>query len=91
MISHYSNTQKALILTLRAISSGKPTFKELRKKTGFSERYMRYMITLLRGHGLVKGERGAEYRYRLTPDAFAEHVKLALVKAAENLARGREE
>lgn len=49
------------------------------------------MITLLRSHGIVKGERSKEYRYRLTPDAYAEHVKVQLTKAIENVAKGREE
>ena len=76
--------------TMRAIGSGRPTFSELRKKTGFTERYLRYMITLLRSHGIVKGERGREYRYQLTPDAFMQHVKVQIAKPVENLAKGRE-
>jgi DNA-binding IscR family transcriptional regulator len=63
----------------------------MQRRTGFSERYLRYMVTMLRNRGIVKGERGKEYRYRLTLDAFAEHVKVQLVKALENLAKGRGE
>jgi hypothetical protein len=44
------------------------------------------MITLLRAHGIVKGERGRVYCYRLTPDAYAQHVKISLIKAIENAA-----
>jgi len=50
------------------------------------ERYLRYMITLLRGRGIVRGERGETYRYRLAPDAYAQYVKLQLIKAIENAA-----
>jgi len=84
-------TQEAHVRTIKAIGPGRPTFNELRKKTGFKDRYLRYMITLLRSHGIVKGERSKEYRYRLTPDAYAEHVKVQLTKAIENVAKGREE
>jgi transcription initiation factor IIE alpha subunit len=90
-ISHYTTTQEALVRTIKAIGPGKATFIELRKKTGFKDRYMRYMITLLRSRGIVKGERGREYRYQLTPDAYLQHVKVKLGKAVENAAKGREE
>jgi len=91
-ISHYSSTQRALVLTIKGIGSGRPSFIELEEKTGLKERYLRYMITLLRSRGIVKGERGRVYRYRLTPDAYAQHVKLQLVKAIENAAsNGREQ
>lgn len=75
--------------TIKAIGPGRLTFTELRKKTGHKERYMRYMITLLRSRGIVKGERGEEFRYQLTPDAYLQHVKLKLGKAVENAARGQ--
>ena len=44
------------------------------------------MITLLRERAIVKGQRGETYRYRLAPDAYAQHVKLQLIKAIENAA-----
>lgn len=89
VISHYSTTQRALVLTIKAIGSRRVTFDELKKKTGFKDRYLRYIITLLRGHGIIKGERGKEYHYRLTPDAYAEHVKMQQTKAIENAAKDR--
>jgi hypothetical protein len=46
------------------------------------------MVTILRGHGIVRGERSDAYRYRLSPEAFAEHVKVKYVKAVENAAKG---
>jgi hypothetical protein len=50
------------------------------------------MITLLRTRGIVKGERGETYRYRLAPDAYAQYVKLQLIKAIENAAsNGKDE
>ena len=75
--------------TIKAIGPGKLSFTELQKKAGFKDRYMRYMITLLRSRGIVKGERGREYRYQLTPDAYFQHVKVKLGKALENAAKGR--
>jgi DNA-binding transcriptional regulator PaaX len=88
-LSHYTSTQEGLIRTIKAIGPGKATFIELQKKTGFKDRYLRYMITLLRSRGIVKGERGREYRYQLTPDAYLQHVKVTLGKAIENAAKGR--
>ena len=90
-ISHYATTQRSLVLTIRAIGSGRPTFSELRSKTGLKERYLRYIITLLRTQGIVKGERGEAYCYRLAPDAYAQFVKLQLIKAIENASNGRDE
>ena len=90
-ISHYSSTQKALILTIRAVGSGHTSLAELEERTGLKERYLRYMITLLRNWGIVKGQRGRVYRYRLTPDGYAQHVKLQLIKAIENAASNRDE
>jgi hypothetical protein len=53
-------------------------------------RYLRYMITILRGHAIVRGERVEnEYRYRLSPEAFGEHIRVRYAKALENLARGK--
>ncbi|WP_455285910.1 hypothetical protein [[Eubacterium] cellulosolvens] len=45
---------------------------ELKEKTGLKERYLRYMIALLRAHGMVKEEHGGVYRYRLARDAYAQ-------------------
>lgn len=90
VITHYSTTQRALVLAIKAIGPKKVTFIELKQRTGFKDRYLRYIITLLRSHGIVKGELGKEYYYRLTPDAYAEHVKVQLTKAIENAAKGRE-
>jgi hypothetical protein len=48
------------------------------------------MITILRGHAIVRGERVEnEYRYRLSPEAFGEHIRVRYAKALENLARGK--
>jgi DNA-binding IscR family transcriptional regulator len=88
-ISHYGSTQKALVLTIRAIGSGHPSLAELEERTGLKERYLRYMITLLRARGIVRGMRGTVYRYRLAPDAYSQHVRLSLVKAIENAASDR--
>jgi DNA-binding IscR family transcriptional regulator len=81
-----ASTQRALVLTIKAIGSGRPSLVELEEVTGLKERYLRYMITLLRARGIVKGERGRVYRYGLTADAHAQHVKISLIKAIENVA-----
>jgi len=89
LLSHYTSTQKGLITVMRAVGTDHLTFDQLRRKTNMSERYLRYMITILRSHGIVKGERSDTYRYRLSPEAFAEHVKVKYVKAIENTAKGK--
>ena len=89
LLSHYTNTQKGLITVMRAIGADRLTFDQLRRKTGMNERYLRYMITILRSQGIVKGERSDAYRYRLSPEAFSEHVKVKCIKAVENVAKGR--
>jgi hypothetical protein len=43
------------------------------------------MIALLRERGIVRGERGTVYRYRLAPDAYSQHVRLSLVNPHEKL------
>lgn len=89
LLSHYSSTQKGLITVIRALGTERLTFEQLRKKTGMKVRYLRYMITILRGHGIVRGERSDAYRYRLSPEAFAEHVKIKYAKTIENMAKGK--
>jgi predicted transcriptional regulator len=88
MLSHYRSTQRNLLRTMVAIGSERPTLRQLQKSTGMSVRYLRYMITILRTHAIVKGERiGEEYRYRLSPEAFGEHIRVRYAKALENLVK----
>lgn len=90
MLSHYRNTQRNLLRVMTAIGSERPTLRQLQKSVGMKTRYLRYMITILRGHAIIKGERvGNEYRYRLSPEAFGEHIRVRYAKALENLAKGR--
>lgn len=88
MLSHYGSTQRNLLTVMTAIGSHRPTLRQLQKLTDMKTRYLRYMVTILRRHAIVKGERiGDEYRYRLSPEAFGEHIRIRYAKALEGLAK----
>jgi len=90
MITQYKSTQRAIVTVMRSIGTDKPTLSTLITRTRFKERYLRYIITMLRRYGIVKGEKHEDgYKYYLSPDAFAEHIKVKFVQALQNVARGR--
>lgn len=90
MLSRRRATQRNLVIVMTAIGPRRPTLRQLLKSTNMEVRYLRFMITILRGHGIVKGEKvEGKYRYRLTPEAYREHIRVRYAKALEDLAKER--
>lgn len=88
LVTNDRRTKDKIINLLTVLGKRRLTFQQLLIETGYSERYLRFLITKLRLIRLMMGENlGGEYTYYLSYEGFSTYLKTKYSDAIYNLVK----
>jgi hypothetical protein len=88
LVTNDPKTKERIVFLLNLLGKRQLSLKRILENVEYNERYLRFLITKLRGIRLLMGERrGKEYHYYLSYESFTTYLKTKYSDAIYNLVK----